>query len=137
MLPVYEPLRQRATLAHPVLEECPPADGMRSGEFEVGNGETYEVLGGIFRRTIGTCRPGRFENRIEHRQCARSDTKDEFVEVLEDIVDRSDGAAGLAGEVARPQAREAVCGDDAFGDIDQPLSQRRVTVPLRCDHGFF
>jgi hypothetical protein len=96
MLLVDEPLRQRSSFAHPVLEERPPADRMAGGKFEIGKSEAHEVDCGFFCRTIGACQPDCSERGVEHRQGPQSDTKDEFVEVLEDVIDRSDGAAGLA-----------------------------------------
>ena len=57
--------------------------------------------------------------------------------MLEDIVDRSDGAADIVGEIAGPQAREPVCGDGAFGGVDQPLSQQRIMVALPYHHKEF
>ena len=42
--------------------------------------------------------------------------------MLEDVVDRSDGAPGLSDEVAGLQARAPGLGDGAFRDIDQPRS---------------
>jgi hypothetical protein len=107
---------------------------VHGGKFEIGNSEAYEVGGGVLRRTIGANRAGHFEHGIEHRQCPQSDTKDQFVEVLEDIVDRSDGAADVMREIARLQAGEPVCSDSAFGGIDQPLSQHRVMVALPRHH---
>ena len=54
--------------------------------------------------------------------------------MLEDIIDRSDGAAGLLCKITGPQRRQPPSGDGAFGGIDQLLTQRRVPVDMPYDH---
>jgi len=57
--------------------------------------------------------------------------------MLEDVVDGSDGAAGLSSEVAGLQRRKPFFGDGAFGDISQLPAQRGVPVGVPHDHSFF
>jgi hypothetical protein len=85
------PLWQRTGLAHAVLEQCPPTDNVRDGEFEIRKGEVHEVVYGRFGRPTAACRLDARECPIEHRQCPRSHAQDQLIEVLEDVVDRSNG----------------------------------------------
>ena len=49
MLLLDKPLRQRAIIAHAVLEKRPPADRVGDGKFKIGKGEPHHVVEGIFR----------------------------------------------------------------------------------------
>ena len=51
--------------------------------------------------------------------------------MLEDIIDRTDRAPGLSGEVARLQGPKPFLGDGSFGGIKQPPPQRRMMVRLQ------
>ena len=53
--------------------------------------------------------------------------------MIEDVINRSDGAADLSGEVAGLQGVEPVAGDGAFRGVDQLLAQRRVPIGLPHD----
>jgi len=57
--------------------------------------------------------------------------------MLEDVIDRSDGAADLAREVADLQGGKPLFADCAFRGIDQLLAQRGVPVCLLHGHPFF
>lgn len=83
-------------IADPVLEERLPADGMRSGKLTIGESELHQIVDGLFGRAMPVRRPSGRECRIEHRRCPRPDAEDELVEMLEDVVDRSDSATDLA-----------------------------------------
>src|SRR6266851_1675478 len=129
MLQLDEPPWQLMSLAHAVLEERPPADGVRGSEFQVGKGEPHQIGYGLFGRTTWVCRPNGPECGIEHHQCSRADAQDQLVEMLEEVVDRSDRAAGFSGEVASLQGCKPLSGDGAFGGIDQLLSQHCAPGP--------
>ena len=91
----------------------------------------HELIDGPLRRRLGFVRkrPGlRFrpvgELLLQRRKRLRVHREHQVVQVPEDVVDRSKGAADLGGQIACLEPRKAVCRDGATGGGDQGFSQR-------------
>ena len=67
------------------------------------------------------------ERLIEAMQRARADPQDEFVHVGDEIVDRTIGAADLAGQIAGFQTRQPPLSDNPLGRLDQVGPKFRST----------
>src|SRR5262249_549128 len=104
------------------LEQCPPTDNVRDGEFEIRKGEVHEVVYGRFGRPTAACRLDARECPIEHRQCPRSHAQDQLIEVLEDVVDRSNGTPLITLVRGRTVTiAEEIADQNPLGILDQQI----------------
>jgi hypothetical protein len=118
---VDRPFRDRLAAFHAVLEQRAPELEIAGGEIAIGKRDAHQDP----VRRGGALAFGRGEGGIQPHQRSRADAQDQFIDVLDQIVDRAVGNADVARQIARLQAGQSLGSDALFGRQDQGIPKFR------------
>ena len=120
------PFRNRLARRHPVLEQRAPEFEIFRGEIAIGDRDAHQRLARRGRAIAFGCG----ERGVEPRQRARSHPQDQFVHILDEIIDRAVGDADFPRQFPRLQARQSPRGDASFRRQDQCFREVLLVFPV-------